>query len=104
MYHVHIHTNYVLNMMLYLFKCVLFYIGSKCCIRACVLIILTFLKECTLTINLESTGFNVGDTFALPVTVKDYSRKDIVSASIHNAYDDPIGRVPALVCKFHLQV
>ena len=61
------------------------------------LIILTFLKECSLTINLETTGFNVGDTFALPVTVKDYSRKDIVSASIYTAYANPIGRVPALV-------
>lgn len=94
-------------MMLYLLICGFFFIGSncsKCCIRVCVVIILTFLKECTLTINLESTGFNVGDTFALPVTVKDFSRKDIVSASIHPAYVTSIGRVTALVSKFHHQV
>lgn len=40
----------------------------------------------------------MGDTFALPITVKDYGRKDIVTVTDHSAYGNPIGRVTVLVC------
>lgn len=50
-----------------------------------------------LTINLNNTRFSVGDTFALPITVKDYGRKFIVTLSRHSAYETPLGRVTVLV-------
>lgn len=59
-------------------------------------------KDCVLTINLNNARFKAGDTFALPVTVKDYSRRDIVTASDYSAYTNPIGRVTVLVCYCNL--
>lgn len=55
-------------------------------------------KECVLTINLNNARFQAGDTFALPITVKDYGRKHIVTAQDYSAYTNPIGRVTGLVC------
>lgn len=49
------------------------------------------------TINLQNTRFSEGDTFALPVTVKDYSRRFIVTSANYPAYELPIGRVTVLV-------
>lgn len=50
------------------------------------------------TINLNNTRFSVGDTFALPVTVKDYGRKYTVTTFGHFAYKNLMGRVTVLVC------
>lgn len=49
------------------------------------------------TVNLQNTRFSVGDTFALPVTVKDYSRKFVVTTANYPAYGLPIGRMTVLV-------
>uniref|UniRef100_A0A8W8IEW7 EGF-like domain-containing protein n=1 Tax=Magallana gigas TaxID=29159 RepID=A0A8W8IEW7_MAGGI len=54
-------------------------------------------KDCLLTINLNNSRFSVGDTFALPITVKDYGRKYIVTLSRHSAYETPLGRVTVLM-------
>lgn len=61
-------------------------------------ILFFFNKDCVLTINLNNTRFSVGNTFVLPITVKDFSRKFIVTVTGHPAYEAPIGRVTALVC------
>uniref|UniRef100_K1PK29 Uncharacterized protein n=1 Tax=Magallana gigas TaxID=29159 RepID=K1PK29_MAGGI len=53
-------------------------------------------EDCVLTINLNNTRFSVGNTFVLPITVKDFSRKFIVTVMGHPAYETPIGRVTAL--------
>lgn len=50
-----------------------------------------------LTINLNTTRFSVGDTFALPITVKDYGRTYIKTWTSHSAYKAPLGRVTVLV-------
>lgn len=50
-----------------------------------------------LTINLNNTRFKVGDTFALPLTVKDYGRKRTVTVTSNPAYKAPLGRVSVLV-------
>lgn len=64
------------------------------------LIIIFFSNEdCVLNINLNNTRFQVGDTFALPITVKDYSRRDVAASSVYNAYARPIGRGAVLVCR-----
>lgn len=54
-------------------------------------------QDCVFTINLQNTRFSEGDTFALPVTVKDYSRRFIVTSANYPAYELPIGRVTVLV-------
>lgn len=56
-----------------------------------------FNKDCVLTINLNNTRFTVGDAFALPITLKDYSRKFMVSVAVYHPYKNPIGRTTALV-------
>lgn len=52
-----------------------------------------------MNINLNNTRFQVGDTFALPITVKDYSRRDVAASSVYYAYARPIGRGAVLVCR-----
>lgn len=43
--------------------------------------------------------FIVGDTFGIPVTLKDYGQKDTaVGSSQHHAYRTPFGRLVVLVC------
>lgn len=56
-----------------------------------------FNKDCVLTINLNNTRFSVGDAFALPITVKDYNRKFMVSVAVYHPYSYPIGRTTILV-------
>lgn len=43
--------------------------------------------------------FKVGDTFGIPVTLKDYGQKDTaVGSSLHQAYLTSFGRLVVLVC------
>lgn len=60
-------------------------------------IIMMSKKDCVLTINLNYTRFSVGDTFALPITVKDLTRKFIVTSSVISAYGRTVGRVTVLM-------
>uniref|UniRef100_A0A8W8IGD9 Uncharacterized protein n=1 Tax=Magallana gigas TaxID=29159 RepID=A0A8W8IGD9_MAGGI len=55
------------------------------------------IEDCVFTINLNNSRFSVGDTFALPITVKDYGRKYAVTVTGHTAYKTPLGRVNVLM-------
>lgn len=56
------------------------------------------MKDCILSINIRSPKFQIGDTFGIPVTVKDYVMNDvIVGPSTKYAYKNVMGRVTVLV-------
>lgn len=57
-----------------------------------------YLKDCILTIKVRSLKFQIGDTFGIPVTVKDVVTNDvIVGPSTKYAYKSLMGRVTVLV-------
>lgn len=57
-----------------------------------------YLKDCILTIKVRSLKFQIGDTFGIPVTVKDYVTNDVIAGpSTKYAYKSLMGRVTVLV-------
>lgn len=50
-------------------------------------------------ITVRNPTFQVGDTFGIPVTLKDYGKEDTIEGTEkHYAYKSPIGRVTVIVC------
>lgn len=50
-------------------------------------------------ITVKDLSFQVGDTFGIPVTHKDYGKGDTVEGTEkHHVYKTHIGRVTVLVC------
>lgn len=64
-----------------------------------IFVVVFFVKVCILMLTIREPTFQVGDTFGIPVTLKDYGKEDTVEGiEKHHAYNTPFGRVTVLVC------
>lgn len=57
-----------------------------------------YFKDCILNLKIRSPIFQIGDTFGLPLTVKDYVKTDVIAGSSTKfAYQTAMGHVTVLV-------
>ncbi|XP_078314028.1 uncharacterized protein LOC111129527 [Crassostrea virginica] len=54
-------------------------------------------EACVLNLNLTNPRFSAGKTFAIAITIKDFTNSDVSTAEDHEAYKKLIGRVNVLM-------